>query len=132
MVANKKKTDAKAAKLAAKPIKKTNKKNKNISNETTVDDNFVSEVVSLANPNTKPKPKRKYNKKTNDNNVDNLDVLDNNNNNNNNTTDDPDLDVEIINIDNTNYLVDSDKRIFDFYNHNLIGFIDSNNRLVLN
>ena len=41
------------------------------------------------------------------------------------------LDVEIILIDGTNYLVDNNKRIFDFNNHNLIGSIDNNNLLVL-
>ena len=117
LVANKKKADAKAVKLANKPPKKNNKKNNTTSDITTETDtdNFVSEIVSLANPNPKSKPKRKYNKKTptNDNN--------NNNNNNNNTTDE--LDVEIINIDGTNYLIDDNKRIFDFNNHNLIGSI---------
>jgi len=125
LVANKKKADAKAVKLANKPPKKNNKKNNTTSDITTETDtdNFVSEIVSLANPNPKSKPKRKYNKKTptNDNN--------NNNNNNNNTTDE--LDVEIINIDGTNYLIDDNKRIFDFNNHNLIGSIDHNNLLTL-
>ena len=127
LVANKKKADAKAAKLANKPPKKNNKKNNTTSDNNTLTetntDNFVSEVVSLANPKSKSKPKRKYNKKTpsiNDN---------NDNDNNNNTTDE--LDVEIINIDGTNYLIDDNKRIFDFNNHNLIGSIDHNQLLVL-
>jgi hypothetical protein len=139
LVANKKKADAKAAKLANKPPKKNNKKNNTTSDITAVTetetntetntDNFVSEVVSLANPKSKPKPKRKYNKKTpsidnNDNDNDN-----DNDNNNNNTTDE--LDVEIINIDGNNYLIDDNKRVFDFNNHNLIGSIDHNNLLVL-
>ena len=129
LVANKKKADAKAAKLANKPPKKNNKKNNTTSDNNTLTetntDNFVSEVVSLANPKSKSKPKRKYNKKTpsiNDNN-------DNDNNNNTDTTDE--LDVEIINIDGTNYLIDDNKRIFDFNNHNLIGSIDHNQLLVL-
>jgi len=135
MVANKKKADAKAAKLAAKPPKKTSKKNsKNNTDNTDTDtdtvvdnDNFVSEVVSLANPNTKPK--RKYNKKNTVVNTDNNATL-NNNDVNDNDNDDA-LDVEIILIDGTNYLVDNNKRIFDFNNHNLIGSIDNNNLLVL-
>ena len=119
MVANKKKADAKAVKLANKPVKKNNKKNNTTSDNTTVTetDNFVSEVVSLANP--KPKPKRKYNKKTAT--SDNAPA--------NDATDE--LDVEIININDTNYLIDDNKRIFDFNNHNLIGFIDNNNNLSL-
>jgi len=131
LVANKKKADAKAVKLANKPPKKNNKKNNTSDNTTDTDtntntntdnDNFVSEVVSLANP--KSKPKRKYNKKTTS-----IDNNENNNNNNNNTTDE--LDVEIINIDGNNYLIDDNKRVFDFNNHNLIGYIDNNNLLVL-
>jgi len=129
MVANKKKADAKAAKLAAKPVKKNNKKNNTTSDNTTVTDtdtdNFVSEVVSLANPTTKPKPKRKYNKKTTT--IDNNASLSNDNDNDN----DNDLDVEIINIQGTNYLIDHNKRIFHFNNHNLIGYLDYNNNLTL-
>jgi len=129
MVANKKKADAKAVKLANKPVKKNNKKNNTTSDNTTVTetetetDNFVSEVVSLANP--KSKPKRKYNKKmaTSDN------APANDATNATNATDE--LDVEIININDTNYLIDDNKRIFDFNNHNLIGSIDNNNNLSL-
>jgi hypothetical protein len=126
MVANKKKADAKAVKLANKPVKKNNKKNNTTSDNTTVTetetetDNFVSEVVSLANP--KSKPKRKYNKKTAT--SDNAPANDTTN-----ATDE--LDVEIININDTNYLIDDNKRIFDFNNHNLIGSIDNNNNLTL-
>ena len=128
MVANKKKADAKAVKLANKPTKKNNKKNNNTPNDNTIvtdtdtdTDNFVSEVVSLANPTTKPKPKRKYNKKTTT--IDNNASLSNDNDN--------DLDVEIINIEGTNYLIDDNKRIFHFNNHNLIGSLDYNNNLSL-
>ena len=123
MVANKKKADAKAVKLANKPVKKNNKKNNTTSDNTTVTetetetDNFVSEVVSLANP----KPKRKYNKKTAT--SDNAPANDAND-----TTDE--LDVEIINILGTDYLIDNNKRLFDFNNHNLIGSIDHNNLIV--
>jgi hypothetical protein len=129
MVANKKKADAKAVKLANKPVKKNNKKNNTTSDNTTVTetetetDNFVSEVVSLANP--KSKPKRKYNKKTAT--SDNAPANDATNA--TNATDE--LDVEIININDTNYLIDDNKRIFDFNNHNLIGSIDNNNNLSL-
>jgi len=127
MVANKKKADAKAVKLANKPVKKNNKKNNTTSDNTTVTetetetetDNFVSEVVSLANP----KPKRKYNKKTTAT-SDNAPANDATN-----ATDE--LDVEIINILGTDYLIDNNKRIFDFNNHNLIGFLDCNNLLSL-
>ena len=135
MIADKKKADAKAAKLAAKPPKKTNKKNnKNITaNEIAINENdtFVSEVVSLANPNTKPK--RKYNKKNTTVDTDNFAAHNHNGENDNDNDNDNDdaLDVEIILIDGTNYLVDNNKRIFDFNNHNLIGFIDLNNALVL-
>ena len=123
MIVNKKKADAKAAKLANKPLKKTNKNNKNISNDIATNENdpFVSEVVSLANPTTKPK--RKYNKKTIDTKTDTHTHNDSHN--------DDELDVEIIQFDNINYLVDSNKRIFHFDNHNLIGHIDNNNLLVL-
>ena len=125
MIVNKKKADAKAAKLANKPVKKTNKNNKNISNDIATNENdpFVSEVVSLANPTTKPK--RKYNKKTIDTNTNT------HNDSHNDSHYDDELDVEIIQFDNINYLVDSNKRIFHFDNHNLIGHIDSNNLLVL-
>jgi hypothetical protein len=125
MVANKKKADAKAVKLANKPVKKNNKKNNTTSDNTTVTetetetDNFVSEVVSLANP----KPKRKYNKKTTAT-SDNAPANDATN-----ATDE--LDVEIINILGTDYLIDNNKRIFHFNNHNLIGFLDNNNLLSL-
>ena len=125
LVANKKKADAKAAKLAAKPPKKNSKKNNTPINQTTETvtdtDNFVSEVVSLANPTTKPK--RKYNKKTAP--IDNAPA----NAPANDTNDE--LDVEIINILGTDYLIDANKRIFDFNNHNLIGFLDNNNNLTL-
>jgi len=125
MVANKKKADAKAVKLANKPVKKNNKKNNTTSDNTTVTetdtDNFVSEVVSLANP----KPKRKYNKKTAT--SDNAPANDATNA--NHATDE--LDVEIITILGTEYLIDNNKRIFDFNNHNLIGFLDNNNTLSL-
>jgi cell wall-associated NlpC family hydrolase len=130
LVANKKKADAKAVKLANKPVKKNNKKNNTTSDNTTVTetetetDNFVSEVVSLANP----KPKRKYNKKTAT--SDNAPANDANDATNaTNATDE--LDVEIINILGTDYLIDNNKRIFDFNNHNLIGFLDNNNLLSL-
>jgi len=131
MILNKKKADAKAAKLANKPVKKNNKKNNTPNDNTTVTysdnethaDNFVSEVVSLANPKSNPKPKRKYNKKTapSDNNATPA-------NDTNDTTDE--LDVEIINILGTDYLIDNNKRLFDFNNHNLIGSIDHNNLIV--
>jgi hypothetical protein len=122
MILNKKKADAKAAKLANKPVKKNNKKNNTPNDNTTVTDthadNFVSEVVSLANP----KPKRKYNKKTTAT-SDNAPANDYND-----ATDE--LDVEIINILGTDYLIDNNKRIFDFNNHNLIGFLDNNNNII--
>lgn len=144
MVTDKKKADAKAAKLAAKPTKKNtsnkNKTNDNNINLTNDNDFFVSEVVSLANPNTKPKPKRKYNKKNNNtptNNIVNVNQNVNQNQNQNQNVnnlpraDDDALDVEIIVFNDTNFLVDANKRIFDFNYHNLIGHIDSNNLLVL-
>jgi hypothetical protein len=119
MIANKKKADIKAAKLAAKPTKKNYKNN--INNTNTDNNDFVYQVVSLANP----KPKRKYNKKNS--------TTNNNEHHNNHDHDhnDEELDVEIIYIKDTNYLVDSHKRIFDFNNHNLIGHIDQFNNLVL-
>jgi len=129
MVANKKKADAKAAKLAAKPPKKTSKKTTKNNTVEQTNDNFVSEVVSLANPTT-TKPKRKYNKKNTTVDTDN-NATHNLVNDNHNVDNDDALDVEIIAIDGTNYLVDNNKRIFDFNNHNLIGFIDLNNALVL-
>jgi hypothetical protein len=113
IIADKKKADAKAFKLANKPPK--NNKNKNfLSNNL---DPLVSDIVSLANH----KPKRKYNKKINNQISDNNILTDNNNH--------DELDVEIFVIDNVQYLIDSNKRVFHFHNHNLIGFLDSNNLL---
>jgi hypothetical protein len=127
LVANKKKADAKAVKLANKPVKKNNKKNNTPNDNTTVTvtetDNFVSEVVSLANP----KSKRKYNKKTAT--SDNAPANDATNANDANDATD-ELDVEIINILGTDYLIDINKRIFDFNNHNLIGYLDNNNHII--
>jgi len=116
MVADKKKNDAKAAKLAAKPPKK----NKN--NTNTIPDQFVSDIVSLATNNNKPK--RKYNKKNN-NDINNLSLNDNNNDH-DNDHDDQQLDVEVILINDTNYLIDHHKRLFDFNSHQIVGsFIDN-------
>jgi hypothetical protein len=46
-------------------------------------------------------------------------------------TDDNNLDVDVMIIDGVNYLVDANKRVFDFNSHNLIGNLDSNNVVVL-
>jgi hypothetical protein len=130
--ADKKKATVKAAKLAAKlaskpakPSKPAKKNNKN--KNTSSDDTFVSDIVSLATNNDNQKPKRKYNKKNN---------LDSDNINNENTddaddTDDNNLDVDVMIIDGVNFLVDANKRVFDFNTHNLIGNLDSNNVVVL-
>ena len=111
IIADKKKADAKAFKLANKPTKKNNNSN-NL-------DPLVSDIVSLANPNPKPKPKRKYNKKH----ISNIDSNINSN------TDE--LDVEIFVFDGKNFLIDANKRVFDFNTHLLIGFIDHNNLISL-
>jgi hypothetical protein len=131
--ADKKKASVKAAKLAskmaskpAKPTKPAKKNNKNTSS----DDTFVSDIVSLATNNDNQKPKRKYNKKTNldsdKNIIINADDIEDTED-----TDDNNLDVDVMIIDGVNYLVDANKRVFDFNSHNLIGNLDSNNVVVL-
>jgi hypothetical protein len=110
--ADKKKALAKAAKLAAKPTK-NNKKVKATKNNH--DDSFVSDIVSLAT--NKPK----LNKKNKP--IDSNTTLNDNDN-------ELELDVEILSIDGVNFLLDANKRVFDFNSHNLIGTLDNNNLIV--
>ena len=116
-------------------INKNKNKNKNKNNNI---DPFVSELVSLANDNATTnattttttttnntvKPKRKYNKQSNDAaSSTNLPLLENENENEPEPEPEPEpeLAVSVISIDGVQFLVDDKNRIFHFDNHTLIG-----------
>jgi hypothetical protein len=97
------------------PVVVEQKPKKGKAKKATVDDQFVSEVVSLANAvvtTNDDKPKRKYTKKTTP--VETA-TLDNDNDN------DTQLDVEVFDFLGKQFLIDHQQRVFDFHSHNLIG-----------
>jgi hypothetical protein len=99
------------------PVVVEQKPKKGKAKKATVDDQFVSEVVSLANAvvtTNDDKPKRKYTKKTTP--VETA-TLDNDNDNDNDTQ----LDVEVFDFLGKQFLIDHQQRVFDFHSHNLIG-----------
>ena len=128
--ADKKKAIAKAAKLASKPpkpAKNNNKKDKKPTKNDN-DDPFVSDIVSLAtNKPTKTKPTKTKPYVSNDNHNHNHNLPSNNDD----DDDNDELDVTLTVIDGVNFLLDANKRVFDFNSHNLIGHLDNNNLLVL-
>ena len=80
-----------------------------------VDDQFVSEVVSLANAQAEPlndKPKRKYNKK--DKPSQPLADADTD-------ADAPELAVSVFEFQGKQFLIDDNQRVFDFHSHALLG-----------
>jgi hypothetical protein len=105
------------------PVVVEQKPKKGKAKKATVDDQFVSEVVSLANAvvtTTDDKPKRKYTKKTN---AIETATLDNDNDNDNDTQ----LDVEVFDFQGKQFLIDHLQRVFDFHSHNLVGhFLNDN------
>ena len=99
------------------PVVVEQKPKKGKAKKATVDDQFISEVVSLANAvvtTNDDKPKRKYTKKTTP--VETA-TLDNDNDNDNDTQ----LDVEVFDFLGKQFLIDHQQRVFDFHSHNLIG-----------
>ena len=109
--------------VADKPKKGKAKKN-------AVDDQFVSEVVSLANAvvtSNDTKPKRKYNKKSN-NDHDNLTQTLPHSLNLPETKPEPEpeLSVSVFDFQGKQFLIDDHNRVFDFHSHLLIGtFLDN-------
>jgi hypothetical protein len=113
--------------VADKPKKGKAKKN-------AVDDQFVSEVVSLANAvvtSNDTKPKRKYNKKSN-NDHDNLtQTLPHSltlpeTETETETEPEPELSVSVFDFQGKQFLIDDHNRVFDFHSHLLIGtFLDN-------
>jgi outer membrane biosynthesis protein TonB len=90
-----------------------------------VDDQFVAEVVSLANATTTTtapaqepladKPKRKYNKKDKGATTAPTPLLA--------LDDQPEISVSVVDIDGTQFLLDDDNRLFDFDSHLHLGFL---------
>jgi len=84
------------------------------SNTKAKDGDLVAELVSLAK-NDSDKPKRKYNRKPK-----NVDPVVNT------TLAEPELEVDVVQIDGKEYLVDDQKRVFDFHSHSLLGTLSAN------
>jgi hypothetical protein len=115
--------------VADKPKKGKAKKN-------AVDDQFVSEVVSLANAvvtSNDTKPKRKYNKKSN-NDHDNLTqtlphsltLPETETETETEPEPEPELSVSVFDFQGKQFLIDDHNRVFDFHSHLLIGtFLDN-------
>jgi outer membrane biosynthesis protein TonB len=107
------------------PVVVDQKPKKGKAKKATVDDQFVSEVVSLANAvvtTNDEKPKRKYTKKSNalqttPNDHHNDHHYDNDNDNDN----EPQLAVDVFDFQGKQFLIDDQQRVFDFHSHNLIG-----------
>jgi len=103
------------------PVVVEQKPKKGKAKKATVDDQFVSEVVSLANAvvtTNDDKPKRKYTKKTNATASKNELDLDNDNDNDN---EQPALAVDVFEFLGKQFLIDDQQRVFDFHSHDLIG-----------
>jgi len=95
------------------PVVVEQKPKKGKAKKAAVDDQFVSEVVSLANAvvsTNVDKPKRKYTKKTNNNTID--DTI---------NVSQPELQVDVFEFDGKQFLIDDQQRVFDFHSHDLIG-----------
>ena len=116
--------------VADKPKKGKAKKN-------AVDDQFVSEVVSLANAvvtSNDTKPKRKYNKKSN-NDHDNLtQTLPHSLTLPETVTEtepepEPELSVSVFDFQGKQFLIDDHNRVFDFHSHLLVGTFKDNHIL---
>jgi flagellar biosynthesis GTPase FlhF len=89
----------------------TEKAKKGKGKKPVVDDQFVSEVVSLANAQAEPlndKPKRKYNKKDKP----SQPLAD---------ADAPELAVSVFEFQGKQFLIDDNQRVFDFHSHALLG-----------
>jgi hypothetical protein len=89
----------------------TEKAKKGKGKKPVVDDQFVSEVVSLANAQAEPlndKPKRKYNKKDKP----SQPLAD---------ADAPELAVSVFEFQGKQFLIDDNLRVFDFHSHALLG-----------
>jgi hypothetical protein len=89
-----------------------------------VDDKFVAEVVSLANATNATnatnaeaipdKPKRKYNKK---------EKLPASSVSQPSVDEQPELNVSVVDIQGTQFLLDDDNRLYDFHSHDLLGYL---------
>jgi hypothetical protein len=100
--------------------------------KTAVDDQFVSEVVSLANAvvtSNDTKPKRKYNKKSNndhDNLTQTLPLTLSQPDTQPEPEPEPELSVSVFDFQGKQFLIDDHNRVFDFHSHLLIGtFLDN-------
>ena len=97
------------------PVVVEQKPKKGKAKKATVDDQFVSEVVSLANAvvaTNDDKPKRKYTKKTAP--IETT-IADNDNDN------DTQLAVDVFDFQGKQFLIDDQQRVFDFHSHDLVG-----------
>jgi len=108
--------------VSEKPKKATKSKKSSV-----VDDNFVAEVVSLANSTStnNDKPKRKYNKKSNSSTTTEP-LTDTDTHPEPEPETEPELSVSVFEFQGKNYLIDDLNRVFDFHSHNLIGHFSHN------
>jgi hypothetical protein len=123
MIADKKKADAKANKpvKARKPRAETKGLKNDLKNDLKNGGDLVDELVSLANNDANDKPKRKYNRKPKNVSADTdpaqLDAA-------------PELEVDVILLDGKQFLLDDQRRLFDFTSHHLIGHLSLDNLFI--